>query len=258
MVERLGWIVAQPKSWLSWQPALGGLQAQALVADLYPDAQHFEQLHLDETAVFAPKKGASAWWSPKRWLSGVPEFPAQGVGMVWANMALHATPDPQALLAYWHNRLATDGFLMFSCLGPDTLKELRALYARQGWPAPAHEFTDMHDWGDMLVHAGFAEPVMDMERIELTFATPQRLLQELRELGRNLHVARPRALRGRGWLTHLHDALMSLAMPDAGGQLKLTFEIVYGHAYKPQPRLKVAPQTSISLNDMREHLQKRA
>ena len=258
MVERLGWIVAKPSTWLSWQPALGGREAEALVTSLYPDAKRFRQLRPVDIAKFAPETGANPWWSPKRWLTGDSAWPEQGAGMVWANMALHQASDPQTLLAHWHSRLATDGFLMFSCLGPDTLKELRALYARLGWPSPTHEFTDMHDWGDMLVQAGFAEPVMDMERIELTFATPQRLLQELRELGRNLHVDRPKALRGRGWLKRLHDALMSLAVPDAGGQLKLTFEIVYGHAYKPQPRLKVAPQTSISLNDMREHLQKRA
>jgi len=257
MVERLGWIVAKPQSWLSWQPALGGLQAQALVSALYPDAPCFRQISLADTAQYAPEKGANPWWNPRRWVSAAPSWPAQGVGMVWANMALHPAPDPQALLAHWHSRLATDGFLMFSCLGPDTLKELRAVYARLGWPAPAHEFTDMHDWGDMLVQAGFAEPVMDMERIELTFATPQRLLQELRELGRNLHVGRPAGLRGRAWLGRLHEALGELAVPDQGGQLKLTFEIVYGHAYKPAPRLKVAPQTSISLDDMRQQLQKK-
>jgi malonyl-CoA O-methyltransferase len=62
---------------------------------------------------------------------------------------------------------------MFSCFGPDTLRELREhLPVALGWPAPAHEFTDMHDWGDMLAQAGFAEPVMDMERITLTFPTP--------------------------------------------------------------------------------------
>ena len=93
--------------------------------------------------------------------------------MLWANMALHMAADPQALIAQWHRALATDGFLMFSCLGPDTLRELRALYAALGWPPAGHEFTDMHDWGDMLVHAGFAEPVMDMERIVLTWDTPE-------------------------------------------------------------------------------------
>jgi malonyl-CoA O-methyltransferase len=254
MAQRLGWIVAKPASWLSWHPALGGREAESLVTRLYPDAQRFRQLSQAHAAQAAPEKRANPWWSPKRWTSAAQPWPHAGVGMVWANMALHQASDPQAQLAHWHSRLAVDGFLMFSCLGPDTLQELRALYTKLGWPAPAHEFTDMHDWGDMLVQAGFAEPVMDMERIELTFATPQRLLQELRELGRNCHVSRPPGLRGRAWQQALLQGLQTLAEPVQGGQLKLTFEIVYGHAYKPQPRLKVASETSISLQDMRSHL----
>ena len=69
---------------------------------------------------------------------------------------------------------------MFSCLGPDTLRELRGSIRARGWPPAGHEFTDMHDWGDMLVDAGFAEPVMDMERIVLTWRTPEACLAELR------------------------------------------------------------------------------
>src|SRR5437667_54375 len=83
---------------------------------------------------------------------------------------------PQALLAGWHQALKVGGFLMFSCLGPDTARELREVYAQLGWPPAGHELTDMHDWGDMLVQTGFAEPVMDMERITLTYETPARLL----------------------------------------------------------------------------------
>jgi malonyl-CoA O-methyltransferase len=146
-----------------------------------------------------------------------------------------------------------DGFLMFSCLGPDTARELRALYAALGWPPAGQEFTDMHDWGDMLVHGGFAEPVMDMERIRLGFDTPQRLLQELRELGANLHPGRFPALRGRRWRARLHDALeRELRGPD--GKLTLTFEIIYGHALKPLPRARVGEQTQLSVDDMRAML----
>ena len=165
-------------------------------------------------------------------------------------MALHMAADPQALMAQWHRALAVDGFLMFSCLGPDTLMELRGLYQRLGWPAPSHEFTDMHDWGDMLAGAGFAEPVMDMERITLTFETPQRLLQELRGLGRNLHPQRFAGLRGRGWHGQLQQAL-------AGAPLQLTFEVIYGHAFKPAPRLAMRPETVLSLAQMRETLNQR-
>jgi malonyl-CoA O-methyltransferase len=175
--------------------------------------------------------------------------------MVWANMALHMAPDPQALITQWHNLLEADGFVMFSCLGPDTLRELRRVYAALGWAPPSHEFTDMHDWGDMLVRAGFAEPVMDMERITLTFESPERLLQELRELGRNLHPARFQGLRGRAWRDRLSAALVKeLADPAEGGRLRLTFEIIYGHAFKPQARLAIQPETKVSLDQMRKAL----
>ena len=171
-------------------------------------------------------------------------------------MALHMTDDPQALLAHWHRLLEPNGFLMFSCLGPDTISELRAVYAQKGWPPASHAYTDMHDWGDMMLHTGFAEPVMDMERITLTFATPQRLLQELRELGRNLHPERFGALRGRAWHTQLLQALAALARPGDDGQLQVTFEIVYGHAFKAAPRLNVGPELRVSLDEMRANLRR--
>ena len=77
-----------------------------------------------------------------------PTAPRRCCGPTWP---CTCRPSPQALIAQWHRALAVDGFLMFSCLGPDTLRELRALYRALGWPPPAHDFTDMHDWGDMLV-----------------------------------------------------------------------------------------------------------
>ncbi|WP_296355416.1 biotin synthase, partial [Ramlibacter sp.] len=199
---------------------------------------------------------ARPWWQRigRAAQEAVPAVPDGAAQMLWANMALHMAADPQALIGQWHRALATDGFLMFSCLGPDTLRELRAVYAALGWPPPAHEFTDMHDWGDMLVESGFAEPVMDMERITLTFETPARLLAELRELGANLHAGRFAALRGRRWRTALESAL-DTQLRGADGRLALTFEVIYGHALKPAPRLRVAEQSAMSLADMRAMLQ---
>jgi malonyl-CoA O-methyltransferase len=88
---------------------------------------------------------------------------------------------------------------------------------------------------------------MDMERITLTFETPQRLLQELRGLGRNLHVGRFAGLRGRQWHWQLLAAL-------GQAPLQLTFEVIYGHAFKPAPRLSVSAHSEISLDDMRAAL----
>ncbi|WP_313069863.1 biotin synthase [Melaminivora sp.] len=259
MNERLAWIVKAPGSWCDWDPLHGGLEGHALVAAQFPQAD----VHVAETSSARGQAQvrtqlARPWWSPGRWTAGATRFgipPEGGVQMLWANMALHMAPEPQALIGQWHRALAVDGYLMFSCFGPDTLRELAQLYARAGWPAPAHAFTDMHDWGDMLVHAGFADPVMDMERITLTFPTPARLLAELRGLGRNLSVTRFPALRGRGWHAELERRLAAeLAGPGGDAPLALTFEIVYGHAVKPTPRVRVQGHSAVPLADMRAML----
>jgi malonyl-CoA O-methyltransferase len=253
MEERLEWIKLKPQNWAHWEPVRGGLEAHELLVRRYPESNCFVVEAEVERAEYASKRIAKSWWQPARWAGKSARFEVPGdsaVQMVWANMSLHMAADPQALMAQWHRALGVDGFVMFSCMGPDSLKELRDLYATLGWPAPSHEFTDMHDWGDMLVAAGFAEPVMDMERITLTFETPQRLLEELRGLGRNLHPDRFAALRGRQWHAQLSEALQRKP-------LELTFEIIYGHAFRPVPRLTMRAETVLSLSQMRESLNQR-
>ncbi len=260
MEERLALIRLQPAVWTHWEPLKGGMAAHELLARRYPDSKCFLALGHEKHVEVARKKIAKPWWKLARWTSPKTQIalpPSGEAQMLWANMALHMAADPQALIAAWHKTLAEDGFLMFSCFGPDTLRELRGLYQQLGWPAPSHEFTDMHDWGDMLVASGFAEPVLDMERITLSYETPERLLAELRTLGRNLHPGRFAALRGRGWLALLKQALRAqLADPADGGRLKLSFEVVYGHAIKPARRLAVNTETTVSLDEMRKALQR--
>jgi malonyl-CoA O-methyltransferase len=196
-------------------------------------------------------------WNPAHWLRArgpEPAGPSTRVGMVWSNMGLHLEPRPQTLLRRWHDHLAQDGFLMFSCLGPDTLMELRRVYEVLGWPSPTHVFTDMHDWGDMLVQAGFAAPVMDMERLTLSYSGAHPLLDDLRELGRNLNAGRHPAWRGRGWRERLSQVLESSLPRSDDGRLLLTVEIIYGHAFKPQPRIPMASTSAVSVDDMRAML----
>ncbi|HEY8048514.1 MAG TPA: biotin synthase [Ramlibacter sp.] len=252
MAERLEWIRIAPATWADWEPVRGGLEAHRLVAARYPRAQCWVVEHAPKHVAAARRELARPWWRLGAAAVHFDAVPAAGVQMLWANMALHMAADPQTLIAAWHRTLAVDGFLMFSCFGPDTLRELRALYARLGWPPPAHEFTDMHDWGDMLVHAGFAEPVMDMERVTLTWESPGRMLGELRELGANLNRARFTGLRGRAWRRQLDAHLDGLRGAD--GRLALTFEIVYGHAIKPLPRVRVAGESAVSVQDLQTML----
>ena len=260
MQERLDFIKLQPERWVHWEPWRGGLQAQRALQKRYPKAEVWLTSEQPAEAMAAREVAQARWWQAERWFGprialGLP--PAGQAQMLWANMLLHTCAQPQQILKIWHNTLAVDGFLMFSCLGPDSLRELREAYARQGWPAPAHEFTDMHDWGDMLVQAGFAEPVMDMERITLTYADADSLLAECRLLGRNLHRERFAGLRGKRWLAQLKTALLALAKPQQDGRLTLTVEVIYGHALKPIPRLKVQSESTVSLQDMRTLLSKK-
>jgi malonyl-CoA O-methyltransferase len=245
-----------PELWVDWWPLHGGLQAHAQVRAHYPQARvQVVEFNASRRSQALAQLRAPLWqrWLGRDRLSPQPPV-AASAQMLWANMALHLVADPMALFQQWQQVLAVDGFVMFSGLGPDTLRELSALYQQQGWPAPSHVFTDMHDWGDMLVQSGFAEPVMDMERLTLTYETPQALLQDLRLLGRNLHAQRFAALRGRGWLVQLQSALQSLARPQADGRLAVTIEVIYGHALKAAPRARVAPTSTVSLDDMRAML----
>ncbi len=260
MIDRLQWFREQPASWLHWEPLMGGLEAHRSLAARLPNARCLvfaEDLRVTE------RLQGGAGRSLRSLLGwGKSSAPAVAtadtrVAMLWANMVLHQEPRPQALLHRWHGHIDVGGFLMFSCLGPDSLSELRGIYQGQGWPSPAHSFTDMHDWGDMLVQAGFAEPVMDMERITLTYSSAAAMLDELRSFGRNLGAARFPGLRGRGWRARIESAIEQHGPRDGHGRLTLGFEINYGHAFKSAPRPQAGDSQSVSVDEMRAMLRKR-
>lgn len=247
MAERLSWIRLPVQRWAHWEPVCGGLAARALLATQYPDAQCVEVQPCAPPE--SPPRPASGWWrrlgAGVRRVSGpsVVTAPQEGgVQLVWANLLADRSDTPANLLADWLRALEVHGFLMFSCFGPDTLIELQALYAELGWPPPLQQYTDMHDWGDRLVTAGFADPVVDMERLTLTYDTPERLLAELRELGRNLHPGRFAGLRTPAWRERLLRLLDQRLRPAPGAPLALSFELIYGHALKPAPREPLAPR----------------
>lgn len=155
---------------------------------------------------------------------------AGAIDLVWSNMALHWAADPLAALREFHRVMAVDGLLMFSTLGPDTLAELR----QAAGAARVHEFADMHDLGDMLIAAGFAEPVMDMERLTMVYADGAALLADLRASGQtSARADRARGLAGRGFLAALHAGL---AAQLRDGKLPVSFEVVYGHAWRAPAR----------------------
>lgn len=254
MAERLAIIKLQPARVLQWSGLLGGGSEALRLA--YPQAEHADVEPTLDLQLRARALHKTSWWqsalgrAPALQVLAPEELAGHGqVGLVWANLALHTMPDPPATLAAWHSVLQVDGFLMFSCFGPDSLVELRPLFARQAWGRPGPDWWDMHDIGDLLVAAGFADPVMDQERIQLTWAQPADLLRDLRLLGGNVAPDRFAGCRGKTWHRKLLEALETLRRPD--GRLHLSLEIVYGHAFKAMPKVRVSPETSLSLEQMR-------
>ena len=256
MQQRLDWIRTSPKSWADWHPGNGGWQAHALLRQRYPQAACWVVEPNPPRLSWARQHLAEPWW--QSWHRGkrqVGLVPTQAVDMVWANMLLHQSEQPLALLKSWHQSLNVDGFVMFSALGPDSLRELHALHERMQWGSPGLGMTDMHDWGDMLLGAGFAQPVMDMERITLTYAHAVDMLTDLRSLGRNTRSDRFAACRGKAWRGAWLAAVEQWGERSASdGRLQLTFEVIYGHAIKPLPRVPMAAQSAVSLGDMRAML----
>lgn len=146
--------------------------------------------------------------------------------LIWSNLAWHGFEDPLAVVAEWHRIIRPGGLAMFSAFGVDTLRELF------GRAAGIVAFPDMHDIGDALVNAGFAEPVMDAERIRIGYRSAVDLLAEVRAaLGGNPLAARTRALVSRaayqGWLMALESRRGS------DGLITVELEIIQGHAWCP-------------------------
>ena len=185
----------------------------------------------------------------KRWL---PFFPPAAVhvcadiecmplqaactGMVWCNLALQWINQPQRAFAEMYRVLRPGGLLMFSTFGPDTLKELRQAYSGIDIYNHVHRFIDMHDLGDMLVQTGFNTPVMDMEHITLTYTNAVSLMRDLKAIGaHNVSYGRRHGLAGKSLLRGVASNYERFR---SEGRLPATFEVVYGHAWKPDaPRM---------------------
>ncbi|MFT4173586.1 MAG: methyltransferase domain-containing protein [Rhodocyclaceae bacterium] len=241
MAERLAYIKHEPARILDAGCGIG--RDLPLLAQRYPQAERIGvdfalpllRLARGERGFFQKLLGDLRKSDPRFVCADLTALPLAraSVQMVWSNLVLNWLADPMPAFREMHRVLEVGGMLMFATLGPDTLKELRAAMPA-GSGERVHRFIDMHDLGDALVTAGFAEPVMDMETITLTYDHVDGLLRDLRHAGAtNAASTRPRGLSGRnGWAR----ARAGYEQLRRDGRLPATFEIVYGHAWKAAPR----------------------
>nr|MBA2689605.1 malonyl-ACP O-methyltransferase BioC [Burkholderiales bacterium] len=241
MFQRLEYIKLEPKRIVD--AGCGTGHDASKLASRYPKA-NLIALDLAENMLRASPI-AAPWWKRHLPLLGgqsihyvcadMEKLPlaSNSVGLVWSNLALPWV-DLGRSVAEFHRVLAVDGLIMFSTLGPDTLKELREAFAGLDRYQHVNRFIDMHDIGDALVHAGFADPVMDMEIITVTFGDIAAMVNDLKSLGmRNRLVGRrPGLMTPAQW----RQVAAHYEAQRRDGKLPVTIEVVYGHAWKPQPK----------------------
>lgn len=239
MLEKLDLIKIRPARLLDIGSGTGRGTRQLGVR--YPQA---DIVSLDiAIGMLQASRGTSGWWqklfggSKQRFLCADAEalpLAAQSMDMVWSNLAVQWCNDLPGTFIELHRVIRTDGLLIFSTFGPDTLKELRIAFDGVDGYNHVNRFADMHDVGDMLVAAGFADPVMEMEKLTLTYDDVKAVMQDLRDIGaHNATAGRAPGMLGKTRWTRIVQNYETLRRD---GKLPATFEIIYGHAWKLAPK----------------------
>jgi malonyl-CoA O-methyltransferase len=236
LMERLDVVRLQPERVLDLGAATGH-GARAL-QDRYPRAQ---VIAFDlSSRMLRQSKRQQRWLRRFQRVAGdAHRLPLRdlSIDMIFSNLMLQWSSDPDAVLNEARRVIRPQGLFTFATLGPDTLKELRGAWSQVDGHTHVHRFIDMHDLGDALMRAGFAEPVMDTQRLTITYADPKTLLRELRDTGSsNLAQGRRRGLAGRR-IAKSFEEQHAQTVQDA--RWPITLELVFGHAWAGEPRSPV-------------------
>ncbi len=234
MVERLDYVRLNPKYIIDIGSGTGFISK--LLQKRYPAAQ---LLSLDFAYAMLSKARQrqpflKRFFSRQGYICGDAEYlplrensmdmAISGLTLQWCNHLDHTFRELYRILR-------PGGMLMFTTFGPDTLKELRASWRAVDDFTHVNAFTDMHDIGDALLRSGFADPVMDMEKITVTYQDVYRLMNDLKTIGaQNFTAGRARSLTGK---TQLRKMIAAYEGFRKNGVLPATYEIIYGHCWMP-------------------------
>lgn len=152
--------------------------------------------------------------------------------VVVANQLLPWTPEPQPIFEEVARVLKKGGVFAFATLGPDSLREIGQAWASVDSGVHVNQFADMHNIGDGIVLAGLRDPVLDVDRLEVSYENASKLFADLTHAGaRNALASRSRGLAGRGKFE-----AMTAALANNRGKITLDLELVYGHCWGAGPK----------------------
>jgi malonyl-CoA O-methyltransferase len=238
-VERLDYMNVAPQRVLDLGAGTGRC-ARAL-AQRYRKAQ-LVQCDLALAMLQTSRHRLPRWFSRHRFVCADAErlpFADASFDLVFSSLALQWCEDLPATFAGVRRTLRDSGLFLFTTLGPDTLKELRAAFAAVSDAAHVHRFIDMHDIGDCLSMAGFADPVMEAEHITVEYDDVRTLLRDLKGLGAaNADRTRPRGMLGP---RQLERVIAAYETRRRAGKLPATYEVVFGHAWAAPLRARKIP-----------------
>jgi malonyl-CoA O-methyltransferase len=256
LLQRLDWMTLAPKVVLDAGAGTG--HASRALRHRYPKAL---VIAMDTSQRMLLEAGRRQSWLRRfeRVRADAERLPFAdgGVDFILSNLMLQWC-DPDAVFKECRRVLAPQGLLCFSTLGPDTLRELRSAWRQVDSHTHVHQFIDMHDLGDALVRAGFAAPVLDVERYTLNYLDLRRVASDLKATGaRNATLGRARGLTGRRQFAALQAAYETFRQD---GRLPATYEVVFGHAWAPaaaaSPR-EGSESSSVSLEEFKQQLRLR-
>ena len=220
MMARLEWMALQPDMVLDLSCGLG--ESARLLVNYYPEARIVSANPAHTLLKHAKQEGVDG----VEWLHAPMEklpFRDHSVDLITANLLLPWYTDLATLFSEWRRVLRPEGLLMFTTLGPDTLKEFHHC-STLTFP----HCIDMHHIGDALIQAGFIDPVLDMEYITLTYQEPTSLWAELKALS---------MMAG--------DVGQIALQPNDDGIFPVTYEVIYGHAWNNVTDVYSADETGV-------------
>jgi len=231
LLSRLDWLKVEPQTILDLGAGTG--QPTGELMKRYPSAQVIA-LDLSPAMLRRTRKRGRWLRRPGVVCGNSQQLPLAdaSVDMVFSSLSLQWCDQPEKAFAEIRRVLKPDGVILFSTFGPDTLKELRSSWAAVDGNHHVHAFLDMHDIGDIIVHAGLQEPVMEREVITLTYDTVRAVMRDLKYIGAsNALQSRSRGLLGRHRFEQVEQAYEQWRVE---GRLPASYEVVYGTAWSGQ------------------------
>jgi len=247
LLERLNYINLEPVRILDAGAGTGislaGLNQHYPAANIYA-------LDIARPMLLEARK-KQGWWQrlrrPVKLITGDAEslpLADASVDLLFSNLALQWCLDLEQTFKEFKRVLKPGGLLMFTTFGPDTLRELRSCWSQVDGYTHVNNFVDMHDIGDALIRSSFAEPVMDMELLTMTYNDVPSLMRDLKSIGaHNVTQGRSRKLTGKGRLQRVIEAYEHFR---SDGVLPASYEVVYGHAWIAEESLSQSVQVAFN------------